>query len=92
MNILIDNKEVFINANNISTVKTLNLDPANPINNTYEIKMNNGDKFVLEYFSYLYFRNYSSGEYASFDLKKYLKMDNSKVEYLQKNKYIEYTK
>ena len=92
MNILIDNKEVFINANNISTVKTLNLDPANPINNTYEIKMNNGDKFVLEYFSYLYFRNYSSGEYASFDLKKYLKMDNSKVDYLQKNKYIEYTK
>lgn len=88
MNILIDNKEVFINATNISTVINTVNDPDNYLNNQYEIKMSNGDKFVLEFYSYLYFRNYSSGDYASFNSDNYLKPQGAKIEYLSKNKYI----
>lgn len=88
MNIIIDNKEIFINANNISTVSPINVDAEDPTNNTYEIKMNNGDRYQLEYFSFMYFRNYSSAEYASFSLNNYLRVLGAKEEFLKRNKIL----
>lgn len=81
MNIMIDDKEVFINAANVSTVRDSG-------DGMHIIKMNNGDEIHLEHYSFIYFRNYSSADWASFSLTNYLKVKGATKEDLSKNKYI----
>lgn len=83
MNILIDGKEVFVNASMIVTVKDISTGDEVD-DRKYEIELINGDKIQLEYYSFLYYRNYSSSDWASFTIANY----RGTLEDLKKNKYI----
>lgn len=86
MNILINGKEVFINVSAISSISDISTGESAD-QTMYEIKMINGDVFQLEQFSFLYFRNYSSTEWATFNKSLYMNLGGTE-DSLSKNKFI----